>query len=130
MAARNSPLVFVLPIFDSSSSMASLGERGVSTLRSTQTRLSSSFCSSSSSFRVPLLRDVDRGEHAAVRELAIEVDFRVARALELFEDDFVHARAGVDERGGDDGQRAAFFDVTRGAEEPLGTLQRVAVHAA
>src|SRR5262249_37235482 len=35
------------------------------------------------------LLDVDRGEHAAIRELAIEMDFEVAGALELFEDDFV-----------------------------------------
>ena len=58
------------------------------------------------------------------------MDFRVAGALELFEDHFVHARAGVDERGGDDGERAALLDVARRAEEALRTLQRVAVHAA
>src|SRR6185503_9117309 len=76
------------------------------------------------------LLDVDRREHAAIRELAIEMDFQVTRALELFEDDFVHARAGVDERGGDDGQRAPLLDVARRAEEALRALQRVAVHAA
>src|SRR3990167_5052444 len=55
IAARNSAFVLVLLIFDSSSSIASVGESGVSTFRSTQTRLSSSLGSSSSSFRVPLL---------------------------------------------------------------------------
>src|SRR5512134_2946395 len=51
---RNSLLVLVLAIFESSSSIASTGERGVSTFRSTHTRLRSSFGRSSSSFRVPL----------------------------------------------------------------------------
>ena len=39
-------------------------------------------------------------------------------------------RAGIDQRGGDDGQRAAFLDVAGGAEEALGLVQRVGVHAA
>ena len=38
------------------------------------------------------------GNDALVGELPIEVDFHVAGALELLEDDVVHARAGVDER--------------------------------
>jgi hypothetical protein len=54
MAPRNSALFLVLPIFDSSSSMASVGDSGVSTLRSTHTRFRSSFGMSSSSLRVPL----------------------------------------------------------------------------
>ncbi len=54
----------------------------------------------------------------------------VTGALELFEDDFVHAAAGIDQRGGDDGQRSAFLDVTRGAEEALGALQGVGVDTA
>ena len=54
----------------------------------------------------------------------------VAGALELLEDDLVHAGAGVDQRGGDDGERAAALDVPRGAEEALGLLQRVGVDAA
>ena len=58
------------------------------------------------------------------------MDFHVARALELFKDDFIHARAGVHQRGGDDGQRTAFLDVARRAEKPLGLVQRVGVHAA
>jgi len=54
IAPRNSALPFVLAIFESSSSMASVGESGVRTFRRTQTRLRSSFAMSSSSFRVPL----------------------------------------------------------------------------
>ena len=51
---RNSAFDFVLPILSSSSSIASTGDSGFSTLRSTQTRLRSSRGSSSSSLRVPL----------------------------------------------------------------------------
>src|SRR5262245_24917988 len=74
--------------------------------------------------------NVDCGEDALVGDFAVEHDFRVTRALELFEDHFVHAAAGIDQRGGDDGERAAFLDVARGAEEALRPLQRVRVHAA
>ena len=42
----------------------------------------------------------------------------------------VHLGAGVDQRGREDRQRAAFLDVARGAEETLRTLQCVRVHAA
>jgi hypothetical protein len=79
---------------------------------------------------VPELGDVDRREGALVGDLAVEDDFRIAGALELFEDHFVHAAAGIDQRGGDDGQRAAFLDVARRAEEALRPLQRVGVDAA
>jgi hypothetical protein len=58
------------------------------------------------------------------------VDFHVAGALELFVDHVVHAAAGVDQGGGDDGQRAAFLDVASGAEEALRLLQGVGVDAA
>jgi hypothetical protein len=76
------------------------------------------------------LADVERREDALVRDLAVEDDFRVTGALELFEDDFVHAAAGIDQRGGDDRQRTAFLDVARGAEEALRTLQRIGVDTA
>src|SRR5262245_39067172 len=76
------------------------------------------------------LDDVDRREHALVHELAVKMDFHVARALELFEDHIVHARAGVDERGGHDRDRAALFDVACGAEEALRLLERVRVETA
>jgi hypothetical protein len=51
--ARNSPLDFVFVRRLSKSSIASTVERGLKTLRSTQTRLSSSGGRSNSSFRVP-----------------------------------------------------------------------------
>src|SRR3954470_6140303 len=36
------------------------------------------------------LADIQRGENALVGDLAVEHDFTVAGALELFEDDFIH----------------------------------------
>ena len=42
-------------------------------------------------------RHIDRREDALVGNLAVQNDFRVAGTLELFEDDFVHARAGIDQ---------------------------------
>ena len=51
--ARNSPLDCVLAKRSISSSMASTGDSGFRTLRSTQMRCRSSFGISSSSFRVP-----------------------------------------------------------------------------
>ena len=128
--ARKSSFVLVFDIFESSSSIASTGDSGVSTLRSTHTRLRSSFGMQQLFLARAALLDVDRREHAAIGQLAIEVDLEVAGALELLEDHFVHARAGVDQRGRDDRQRAAFFDVARRAEEALRPLQRVAVDAA
>ncbi len=92
--------------------------------------LSLSFSTSSSSLRVPALADVERREDALVGNLAVEDDFRVTGALELFEDDLVHAAAGVDQGGGDDRERAALLDVARRAEEALGALQGVGVDTA
>src|SRR6478672_10299072 len=61
--------------------------------------------------------DVDRGEDPLLGELPIEDQLAVAGALELLVDDVVHARAGVDEAGGDDRERATLLYVPRGTEE-------------
>src|SRR5258706_9563299 len=74
--------------------------------------------------------DVDRREDALLVHAPVEVDLQVAGALEFLVDHVVHATAGVDERRGDDGERAAFLDVPRRAEKALGFLQRVGVDAA
>ena len=58
------------------------------------------------------------------------MDFAVAGALELFEDHVVHARTGIDERGRDDGQRAALFNVAGRAKETLRPLQRIRINTA
>src|SRR5258708_2317492 len=72
----------------------------------------------------------ERGIEAFLGHAAVEVDLHVAGALEFLVDHVVHARARVDQRGGDDGERSALLDVPRRAEEALGALQRVGVHAA
>src|SRR5512133_2588725 len=74
--------------------------------------------------------DVDGREDAPLGELPREHHLHVAGALELLEDHLVHAGAGVDEGGGDDGERAALLGLAGRAEEPLGALQRARVHAA
>ena len=58
------------------------------------------------------------------------MDFVVARALEFFVDHVVHARARVNERGADNRERAAFFDVAGRAEDALGPFECVGVDAA
>src|SRR5262249_16770305 len=75
-------------------------------------------------------RDVHGREGAFVGHFAVENYFRIAGALELLEDHFVHTAAGIDQRGRDNGERTTFFDVARRAEEALRPLQRVRVDAA
>ncbi len=53
MFCRNSELLRALPSLSTSNSIASTGDSGLSTLRTSQVRCSSSFGISSSSFRVP-----------------------------------------------------------------------------
>ena len=106
--------------------MLSTVDSGLSTLRSTQTRCSSPLGHQELFLAGARLVDVDRREDALVDQLAVEVDLAVAGALELFEDDVVHAAAGVDQGRGDDGQRSAFLDVAGGAEEALRAVQALA----
>ena len=74
--------------------------------------------------------DVDRRIDTLFGDDAVQVQLHVAGALEFFVDHIVHARAGVDQGRGDDRQAAAFLDIAGRAEEALGPLQRVGVHAA
>ena len=71
---------------------------------------------------------MDRRVDALFSDATIKVAFHVAGAFEFLVDHIVHARTGLDQRGGDDGQRAAFFNVTRGTEETLRLLQGIGVH--
>src|SRR5215203_344443 len=73
--------------------------------------------------------DVDGRVQPAVRQLPIEPELHVARALELLEDDLVHPAAGLDQRRGEDRQRAAVLDVPRRPEELLGRIQGRGIHA-
>ena len=43
------------------------------------------------------LVDVDSGEDSLIHQLALQVDFQVAGALELFKDHVVHTAAGIDQ---------------------------------
>src|SRR5215203_4437977 len=74
--------------------------------------------------------DVDGRVDPTVRQLPIEPELHVARALELLEDDLVHPAAGLDQRRGEDRQRAAVLDVPRRPEELLGRIQGRGIHAA
>src|SRR3989304_6026448 len=76
------------------------------------------------------LVEVDGREYPPLGELPVEDDFHVAGSLELLEYDLVHAAARVDKGRRHDGEAPALFDVPGGAEEPLGLVQRVRVHAA
>src|SRR5512137_623620 len=74
--------------------------------------------------------DVDGREDPALGQRPGEDDLHVPGALELLEDHLVHAAAGVDEGGADDGEGAALLGLAGRAEEPLRALQRAAVDAA
>ena len=76
------------------------------------------------------LDEVDSWVDASVSEPSIEDEFHVARTFEFLEDHLVHARAGVDHGSGDDGERAALLDISSGAEEPFGFMERVRVDTA
>src|SRR3954470_9643609 len=52
-------------------------------------------------------RDVDSREDPLLGKRAIELDFAVSSALEFLENDVIHAGAGLDEGGGDDGERSS-----------------------
>ena len=110
--------------------MVSTGDSGLSTLRRIADAVEFFLGHQQLFLARAALVDVDGRENALVHQLAIQMDFHVAGAFEFFEDHVVHAAAGIDQRGGDDGQRSAFFDVARRAEEALGALQRVGIHAA
>src|SRR5579884_1687480 len=69
--------------------------------------------------------DIDGWEDALIHQLAVQVDFHIAGAFELFKDHVVHAASSVYQGRGDDRQAAAFFHVARRAKEALGPLQGV-----
>src|SRR5262249_53504021 len=74
--------------------------------------------------------NIDCGEDTLIGQSAVKIDFHVAGAFELFEDDTFHAAAGVDKRRRDDCERAAFFDVSSRRKEATRALQSVGVNTA
>ena len=76
------------------------------------------------------LRNGNGRVDAALGKLAVESDFHVAGALELLEDDFIHAGFRLDEAGGNDGEAAAFLHLAGCAEEFAGLFQGVGAQTA
>ena len=74
--------------------------------------------------------DVDGGPEAHLGALAVEDELHVAGALELLEDDVVHAAAGLDQHAGDDGERTGLLGAAGGGEELAGFLEGAHVEAA
>src|SRR5690606_21605207 len=77
--------------------------------------------------------DVDGGEDATLRDLAVQHDLRVPGPLELLEDHLVAAAPRLGQHDSDDGEAPSpglLRDVARRAEEALRLLQRSAVDPA
>src|SRR5699024_6089988 len=72
--------------------------------------------------------DVHSREHAALGDLAVQLQLGVTRALELLEDHRVTGGAGLHHCGGDDGQAATVLDIARSTQEALRRVQGVGVH--
>ena len=94
--ARNWALVCDLLSLSISSSMVSTGDRGFEHLAQNPYAVELFFGKQQFFFAGAGAFDVDGGEDAAVDQVAVQMHFHVAGAFELFEDDFVHAAAGVD----------------------------------
>ena len=88
---RKSALLFVFPIFDEQQLHRFDGGERREHLAQDPHAVEIFLRNEQLFFPRAALLDVDRREDAAVGELAIEVDFQVAGALELLEDHFVHA---------------------------------------
>ena len=71
---------------------------------------------------------IDRREDSAVAEVAVQLKFHVASALEFLEDDIIHLGTGLGECRGEDGEGTASFYITRCSEEALGLLQGIGIH--
>src|SRR5579884_3653689 len=107
------------------SSFVSTGDKGLSTLRSTQNAVKLISWHQQLLLARSRAIDIDGWEDALVPQFAVQVDFHIAGAFELFKDHVVHAASSVYQGRGDDRQAAAFFHVARRAKEALGPLQGV-----
>ncbi|BAI65135.1 hypothetical protein RMDY18_13030 [Rothia mucilaginosa DY-18] len=72
--------------------------------------------------------NINRREDTLIRQLTGQTQLHVTGALELFEDHFVHLRAGLNQGGSQNGQRAALFNVAGRTEELLRRVQRGRIH--
>ena len=78
-------------------------------------------------FACARFQNVHSREHTFIRHFAIQHDFAVTSAFELFKNHFIHPAAGINQRCGDNRQAAALFDVPRSPEKPLWALQCVGI---
>ncbi len=74
--------------------------------------------------------DIDRRENPSFRKRTVKVKLHVARSFKLFVDDVIHPGARVNERRRQNGQAAALFNVSRGTEKALRTMERSRVNPA
>ncbi len=74
--------------------------------------------------------DIDRRENPSFRKRTVKVKLHVARSFKLFIDDVIHPGARVYERRRQNGQTAALFNVSRGTEKALRTMERGRVNPA
>ena len=58
------------------------------------------------------------------------MELHIARSLEFLVDEVVHAAAGINETGGDDGQAATLSRIAGGTEEVLGGIKGGGVNPA
>ena len=71
--------------------------------------------------------DIDRWVNTLFCNLAIQNQLHITCAFKFFVDHFVHFRAGINQRGGDNTQAAAMFDISCSTKEALGLFQGVGV---
>ncbi len=67
--------------------------------------------------------DIDGRKDMRFGKRALKDDFAVAGALEFFKNQLIHAGARIHKGRGDDGDRAAVFDIARKAEEAARQLK-------
>src|SRR5438094_8434733 len=73
---------------------------------------------------------MDRRIKALLLQRTIEVQLHIARALEFFENKFVHSAAGFGQSRCEHGEAAAFLDIARRAKKFLWLNERLRLDAA
>ena len=66
--------------------------------------------------------EINSREDAFFRNFTGKMQFHITGTLKFFEDNLIHFGAGIHQRGGDNGQAAAFFYVTRRTEKAFRTM--------
>jgi len=106
IASKKSLFVLLYFSLSSRNSIASTVPIGFRIRRSTQS--STAHCARPAALPYASgLGDIDRRERPLVGQFPVQNNLRVTGALELFEDDFIHPAAGIDQRRRDNRQRPA-----------------------